>query len=473
MPHQRDIYLLSPKQLSPETIAVAFAKTSRSPESFRAIANELSDEKSAEFHEKWVVGYGHASVAEHAVLHIAVENVSRLAIESLESNRLASYTEKSTRYQVWDRESFYTPAAIAQSPHATLYRDTCLRLFDTYQQSLEPVRRVMQARYPRRDGESQTRWDGRIRSRYVDNCRFLLPAAALANVGMTANARVLESAIRKLLSHPLAEAREIGEAVKHVAQGEVPTLVKYADVVPYQQATTAALTQAAPSSSNTPAEAGVRLVECNARAEDEFLAACLFRYGGQSFAECQAAAAAMSAEQKAALAREALGRRDRFDVPLRELEHITYTFEATMDQGGYFEIKRHRMMTQSPQRLTGHLGYAVPRAFEEAGIRPEYEAVMDAAAEAYRTLAADFPEEASYVVPNGFNRRLLMTMNLREAFHLCELRGGANAHFSVRRTAGQVYAAIRRVHPLLAGYMRCQDYPAWEAIEEEYFVRTA
>src|SRR5574338_233534 len=106
---EREIYLLSPKELSPETIAVAFAKTSRSPESFRAIAGQLSEEKSAEFHEKWVVGYGHASVAEHAVLHIAVENISRLAVEMLESNRLASYTEKSTRYQKWDRDAFHIP----------------------------------------------------------------------------------------------------------------------------------------------------------------------------------------------------------------------------------------------------------------------------------------------------------------------------------------------------------------------------
>ena len=43
---ERDIYLLSPRALSPETIAVAFAKTSRSPESFRDIAAELSDEQS-------------------------------------------------------------------------------------------------------------------------------------------------------------------------------------------------------------------------------------------------------------------------------------------------------------------------------------------------------------------------------------------------------------------------------------------
>src|SRR5512140_3210227 len=106
---QRDIYLLNPKELSPEVIAVAFAKTSRSPESFREIAAELTEEKSAAFHERWVVGYGHASVAEHAVLHIAVESISRLAVETLESNRLASYTEKSTRYQKWGPEDFYIP----------------------------------------------------------------------------------------------------------------------------------------------------------------------------------------------------------------------------------------------------------------------------------------------------------------------------------------------------------------------------
>jgi thymidylate synthase ThyX len=141
-----------------------------------------------------------------------------------------------------------------------------------------------------------------------------------------------------------------------------------------------------------------------------------------------------------------------------------------MDQGGYFEIKRHRMMTQSPQRLTGELGYAVPRAFEDAGFREEYEAALNAAAEAYRLLAADFPEEASYVVPNGFNRRMLMTFNLREAFHLCELRGTLTAHFSVRRTAGQIYEALARVHPTLAGYMRCRSNPPWREIEKEFFV---
>ena len=51
MPPERQIYLLDPQKLDPETIAVAFARTSRSPESFRKIAAELTAEKSTEFHE--------------------------------------------------------------------------------------------------------------------------------------------------------------------------------------------------------------------------------------------------------------------------------------------------------------------------------------------------------------------------------------------------------------------------------------
>ncbi|MBL8055519.1 MAG: FAD-dependent thymidylate synthase [Anaerolineales bacterium] len=476
---EREIYLLSPQDLSPETIAVAFAKTSRSPESFREIAAELTAAQSAEFHEKWVVGYGHASVAEHAVLHVAVENVSRLAIEGLESNRLASYTEKSTRYQMWEPDDFYTPPNVAASRHAALYRQTCRRLFEAYQRSLAPVRQLMERAHPRRADESAARWEGRLRSKYVDNCRFLLPAAALANVGVTANARVLESAIRKLLSHPLEEARQIGAEIKRVAQGETPTLVKYADAAPYQIETAAALTRAAKAADPcrpAPENQGLaqaELVDYDPDAENKFLAACLYRYGGASLAACRAAVAALDPGQRAALAREALGRLDKYDVPLRELEHVTYTFDVTLDQGGYFELKRHRLMTQSPQRLTTRLGYAVPRALAEAGVADEYRAALRAAAAAYEALAGDFPEEASYVVPNGFNRRVLMTLNLRQAFHLIELRTAPNAHFSVRRTAAQLAAALQGVHPLLAGFLRLAGRLDAAAVEAEYFAAVA
>src|SRR4030042_119919 len=139
----RRIYLLSPRHLSPETIAVAFAKTSRSPLPVDEVAAELTDERSAEFHEKWVVGYGHASVAEHAVLHIAFENVSRLAIESIEGNRLASYTEKSTRYQKWGPDDFTIPPELDGHPLRDEFVDTVRFLFSTYAASLDPAREVV------------------------------------------------------------------------------------------------------------------------------------------------------------------------------------------------------------------------------------------------------------------------------------------------------------------------------------------
>ena len=481
---KRDIYLLSSKELSPETIAVAFAKTSRFPDSFRVIAADLTDEKSAQFHEKWVVGYGHASVAEHAVLHLAIENTSRIAMEAIESNRLASYTEKSTRYQKWDEDSFHTPVELDGHPLRDGFVATCRMLFETYAASLEPVKALIAAQVPRREDEKDAAYDRRIRSRYVDVCRFILPAGSLANVGMTANGRVLENAIRKWLSSPLAEVRGIGETVKQVAQGELPTLVKYAEAVPYWVETGEDFHHRAgrehgekiknDSLARRPGRAvfsvvnenRCALVDYDRSGEDKVLAAALYRFGNMPYSEALKQVCEPSAREK--LAEALLGRLGHHDVPLRELEHCTYTFDLTMDQGAYAEFKRHRMMTQTPQTQTAALGYATPRLITEAGFGSQYEAAMDAAWSTWEKLNEFNPFVAQYVVPNGFNRRVLATFNLREAYAFCQLRGASNAHFSIRLVAQRIYEEIARVHPLLAKYMNLPDEP-WGKIEKDYF----
>lgn len=464
---KRQIYLLSPKELSPETIAVAFAKTSRSPESFRQIAAELSDEQSSQFHEKWVVGYGHASVAEHAVLHIAIENVSRLAVECIESNRLASYTEKSTRYQKWDPQAFFTPPELESHSLLGLYARTCGLLFETYAQSLAPVKALVEKQVPRRANETEEAYDRRIRSQYVDSCRFLLPAASLANLGMTANARVLEHAIRKMLSHPLAEVRQIGEEVKRVARAEAPTLVKYAEAVEYWTETSKDFYHEGHKVHKGESQDWCQLIDYDLDGETKVLAAALFRFGEMSFSKALETVRTAGAAERERLAELLLGRLGRHDTPLRELEHTTYTFEILIDQGGYAEFKRHRMMTQTPQALTARLGYAVPRRIVEAGFEVPYRAAMEAAAEAYEQLAAWNPHVAAYLVANGFYRRVLFTMNLREAFAFCRLRAAVNAHFSMRRLAQRVAEEIARVHPLLAKYMRLPE-ETWQEIEAQF-----
>ncbi len=82
------------------------------------------------------------------------------------------------------------------------------------------------------------------------------------------------------------------------------------------------------------------------------------------------------------------------------LEYCTYTFDLVMDQGAYAEFKRHRMMTQTPQRLTTRLGYATPLLITEAGFGSEYEAAMDVSkSDLYEKLYEFNPAVAQYVVP--------------------------------------------------------------------------
>ncbi len=473
MTPERQVYLLDPKHLSPETIAVTFAKTSRSPESFREIAAGLTDEKSAEFHEKWVVGYGHASVAEHAVLHIAVENLSRLAVETLESCRLASYTEKSTRYQKWTTEDFFLPAELAGHPLRQEYIDTVSLLFRSYQEALPAVRRVIEKAYPQKAEESSSAWERRIRSRYVDICRYYLPAASLANVGMTINARALEHSISKMLSHPLAEVRGLGAELKLVGQACVPTLIKYAERVPYLAQAREALQSLAVEQAALPIQDGefCRLVSFDADIEERILAAAYYSQAAISYRQAWEEIRALGPSAREALAQALFTGLGKYDIPMRELEYGNFVFDVVLDQGGYFELKRHRMMTQTPQMLTTRLGYALPGGLVAAGLEEHFRAAMQTAANTYEHLAAWDPIVAAYVVPNAYNRRVLLQFNLRSADHLLSLRSAPNAHFALRRVVQCMGEQIRAVLPTLGAFIRTNPDETWQKIEQENFAQ--
>ena len=95
------------------------------------------------------------------------------------------------------------------------------------------IRTLLEKKHPRDNGPSDANWNRKIQSNCIDVCRFILPSASLANVGVTINARELEHALKKMLSHPLAEVKNIGEEIKIISLNEIPTLVKYADEIPY------------------------------------------------------------------------------------------------------------------------------------------------------------------------------------------------------------------------------------------------
>lgn len=452
--NKRRIYSLD--HLKPEVTAVCFAKCSRSADSFEDIAKELTEEKSSQFHEKYVVGYGHGSVAEHASLHVAIENVSILATKVIEDNRLASFTEKSTRYQIFDRDRYYKPKKIMTSPLASEYVKTMDFIYDTYNSLFEPMKAFLTKKYPQKPEETDQMYHAIIKSRTCDNIRYLLPCATLTNLGVTANARVFEHAITKLLSHPLDEMKDIGQDLKDCTVKVTPTLVKYADANEYLSQTVSTLEKISQNkltqkSKNTKP---VTIVDYDKDAENHLVTALLYRGSNLPYQQIFKAVKKMSLSQKSEIVDAALKNLGSHDTPLRELEHVYYTFDILMDYGAFRDIQRSRMCTQTNQDLTIEHGYEIPEEIKEAGLLKTYQSVIKKAVNLYKEIYPIFPKEAQYVIPFAFRKRTLFTWNLRELYYFIQLRSGQKGHISYRRIAQACWQELNKIHPLLAKYIK-------------------
>ena len=468
--YPRRVYPLDPAQLTEEQIAVTFAMTSRRPEPFAEIAQQVSQEKAADFNERWVLGYGHASVAEHAIVHLAVENISRLAADTLEDNRLASYTEKSSRYQVLPADYFHQPQELEDEPAlAQLFRDSGHRLFQLYPRLIEGCLTHLRTVHSQREKERGAAYQLRLRRIATDSCRAILPAATLTQVGVTANARVLEHAISKLLSSPLHEERRLGSDLREQARTITPTLIKYADTNPYLQsrlaragAGTRPATSTggkggqltAPTSTAAPTAARVRLIEWDQRAEEKLAAALLFRQGQQSYGDTLDRVRQLSVTERLAIINESVAGLGPHDAPPREFELVDYTFELLLDYGAYREFKRHRMQSYFPQTLTVDHGYYLPPLLREAGLAGEFEDTLERVEQAYVKLSDFAPAVAQYLVTHAHYVRVLSKLNLRECYHLFKLRTSPEAHESIRAPMLEALNLARQVHPRLFDHLR-------------------
>src|SRR5262249_42285010 len=80
--------------------------------------------------------------------------------------------------------------------------------------------------------------------------------------------------------------------------------------------------------------------------------------------------------------------------------------------------------------------------------------------EAWQKLEASHPLEAQYAVPLAYRIRTLWTLNLRELFHVIELRSSRQGHPSYRRIAQGLYRTACAVHPSLNELIRVdlKDY---------------
>lgn len=491
---ERDIFAIV--GLAPEVQAVAFAKYSRSQESVRTTIDDLTDEKSAEFHEKWVIGFGDASVADMAVIAIALENVTVLASKAIEDSRLASYQEKSTRYVPFNPKHYHKPNVFMANPHtAKLYTRAVEELTDGYVELTEGMIAYFRAKYPKPETMTDKAYENKLRARSLDVSRYLLPTSTLTNLGLVASARELRVIISKLLGGPTEEIRAIGEEIRLAALERAynpnekklrpiidsltasgvapeitealnsslrlsvkgaPTLVKHCEPKEYLAKKNALMSLIA---SFIPKEipneeTRVDFVE-NISPEDELIAGLLYPHTTLPFRALVNQARAMTPEQKAVLIGAVQSNRTPHDNCAREFEvGGGFIFDTLMDYGAFCDLQRHRLTTQINQPATTTHGYEVPRDLAEAGLLARFEELLANNKLAFEELAATDINEARYVLAKAWRKRTLFKMNLRELYHFVELRSRSGGHFSYRTLVYEMYEKFRVAHPALVADLR-------------------
>ncbi len=474
--------IFATKNFHPEVWALMQARYSRSreglresflkllkedPENFKKLKEEIekteggieakhATEKAIQFMERWVLGFGHSSVAEGAVVGLCLEGISILATKVIEDNRLCSFIEKSTRYVSFDSNSFYLDKDLENSEFRDEVRELLDFLFKTYMDLHEPVLEYVKKVAPCDENTSIPAWERSCAARRFDAIRYLLPTCTKTSLGWTVNARQLAHGISKLISHELKEMKDIGIMVRDEATKVLPSLLRHAYKKYYFVKTEKDMQKLSKEididDKNTDK---VMLVRGPKDADDVIVASILYRYKSEPFIKIMEKVKMMTPEEKERVFDAYLKNMEEHDNPMRELENAQFSFDIVIDYGAFRDLQRHRMCTQTNQLLTTNLGYDVPEDIENAGVADRYIEAMEKAKKLYEKIKERFPLQAQYILPLGFKKRFLLTMNLREVYYLIKIRTVPAAHESYRRIAYQIYKIMKENYPLLSKYMVC------------------
>ena len=442
---------------------------------------KLAIESAQNFYDRILDGYGDDSIGELGGAHLAMENISILATKTVQDSRIGgSPLEKSTRYVSFaekisgtsgkqDEFRFYQEPNLTNSVYRDLYLTTCRNLFETYIRFTEPIRAHVRKQLPRDPEISAAAYERSVVARGFDIIRGLLPSSTLTNMGVFGNGRFFETLIAKLRADPFRELNEIGQLSYEELTKVIPSFVRRADAEhryfqdfrnfgQAQQKLIRNFAETHLGQLKADTTESVCLIDYDPEAENKLLSALLYSHSGLPLQQIRNSVSTMPEKEKAKLIEHTIDLRDhRRHKPEGGLEMAFYTFDILGDYGMYRDLQRHRILTQERQPLTTRFGYDTPEEIEDAGLGTEYHETMARSAEAFETIAKDFPNEAQYVVPMSYNIRWYVHINLRALIWLTEIRSTPQGHTGYRRIAQEMFRRVEEAQPLLAKYMKFVD----------------
>lgn len=442
------------QDLTPETISAAYARISRSPKpvnELREIARVEVD-KARQSNRNIVFAMGHSSVAEHAVFNIDVLDVSRLLVEEIEKFRLCSFTEKSQRYVLFNKD-FVIPEEIKQAGMAGLFAETVNLQNDYYHKLYEKLKPYI---FSKNKDLAQNPANRSVLEGWAkEDARYVISMATQTQLGMTINARNLELMLRRLSALGLAEAREYSQKLYAATKDIAPSLIRYTQATDYDRFTKQNLIKRADAyflkysiKTGSGKSAAVRLTFATPDADNKVAAALLFSSSHVNYSQCLNQAKRLTSMGKKALFKTAFEHLQPHDAVLRELENIDLQFELAPSASCFAQLKRHRMSTIIAQEYNPSLGVTVPPSVQEIGQQKTFMDIMHQTEKAYDQIKKKAPFAAAYLLTNAHRKRVLMKFNAREVYHLARLRADAHAQWDIRKLTEDLLKQAKKTMPL-------------------------
>jgi len=455
--------------LTPETISAAYARISRNPapvNELRKIARDEVD-KARKSNQNIIFGFGHSSVAEHAVFNFDVIGVSRYMVEEIEKFRLNAYTEKSQRY-ILLKDDYVIPEEIRNSPHLDLFKRTIEQQNEMYYKLYEKLLPYVFAMNQdlAKDEKEKSRLEGLAK----EDARYALSMAVEAQLGMTVNARNAELMLSRAASHELAEVREFGRKLYNEVSQVAPSVIRHAESTEYfselrhnvgqvsEEIFSKYLKEPVTTEGDHPfAGQDVRIWQFTPHPHVLIAASLLFSYGGRTMQDCINTAMQMKPEELLNLFKSAWRRMKSWDSVPREFENITIVYEVILSSSCFGQMKRHRMTTQVVQPYDPELDVTVPDSIQATGMEKDFRDLIDRVNDAYYTIRKDTPSAAPYILTNAHRRRLLLQVNARELYHISRLREDEHAQWDIRNIAHQMIELARKAVPIVFDFACGKD----------------
>jgi len=229
--------------LTPELLAASGARYSRNNEGLESILSKIDPnnlDKSVDSIFR-MLDYGHQSIADMVPVALFMDGISVwLAYYVWTLCPTAGGQESSTRYIKLSPDAIIDPNLLGipeekQDKWRQLMNDS----FDAYHKSLAYWEEIAAetpevARIPRAlledESDRAARQVARMQRNYgFDRARNFLPVAVSTNMMMIMSARGWVQLCQHLLSHPLPEAKALGNAIREELQLSAPRMLKHAE----------------------------------------------------------------------------------------------------------------------------------------------------------------------------------------------------------------------------------------------------